>query len=176
MTAMPDTKPESDYEKWDRFLEEPMPDGHSLEALFRHLGIDNMLSGGPDSGEWGHIDLDRLDWWIKWDSTRWDGTPPRSSFELFHTTRAPVWTWTPVGSEGSAISDTDFGKIEQPYVVAEGNVRYTFLSAAYDDGEIIVTVKIGRKKGETVERELSVAALREMIVIKKPLWRRLSRR
>ena len=175
MTAIPSTEPESAYEKWDRFLGEPMPEEQSLEALFRYLGIENMISGGPDSGEWGHVDLDRLDWWVKWDSTRWNDTMTHP-FELFHTTRAPVWTWTPVGSAGGAISDVQYGKIEQPYVVAEGNVRYTFVSAKWRDGEILVMVKIGRSKGETIERELSVAALREMIVVKKPLWRRLSRR
>lgn len=158
------------YEARERFIAAPMQEQDSLGSFFTLLGIDNLLDGAPFGGygvDWGHIKIGDLDSMIKQTSTG----EYASSFTLRHTTKSPETRKTPLGRGGSMLLETSFGEIETPYFVDYTGTKYTFLNAKYRYDEIVVTVQIDEK-----ERDMTVAQLREMIVVKKPKNRWLRRR
>lgn len=164
----------NECEARESFIAEPLREEHSLSSLFSLLGIDNMLDGVPSGGygmDWGHIELGDLDSMIKRTSTGKYASP----FAIFHTTMSPETWKTPIGRGGSAMFTTSFGDVEMPYYVDATGTTYAFDKASFRDGEIVVTVQVGEDKG-TLQRDMTVAELREAIVVKKQKKRWFRRR
>lgn len=158
------------YEARERFIAAPMQEQDSLGSFFTLLGIDNLLDGVPFGGygmDWGHIKIGDLDSMIKQTSTGEYAHP----FAIRHTTEAPTTRGATLQGTGISMFRTSFGEIETPCYVDYTGTKYTFLSAKYRHDEIVVTVQIDEK-----ERDMTVAQLREMVMVKKPKKRWLRRR
>lgn len=161
------------YKAREEFVEAPMPPEESLSALFVELGIANMLDGIPCGGygfDWGHIDIVNLDTYVKRYST--GKYCSGSEFTLRHTTQGPETRSANV-CRGVTMFQTSFGEIEEPFVVAKDGTKYTFASAAFRDGSILVKVNIEKKGVEPKEGMHSVPELHSMIgPLAKPKRRR----
>jgi len=152
-----------DYEARETFLSAAMPSEQSLGDLFAELGITNMLDGIPFGGyglDWGHIDLARIDYYVKQASTGRYGEGHQ--FQLRHTTERAETVSDSV-APGVTMFQTSFGKIEEPWIVALNGIKYTFLSAAYSAGSIMVKTRVERPNIEPIEGVYSVLALRVLI-------------
>lgn len=144
--VLKDEERHREYDDHEAFIDAPMPPGESLGKLFGELRIDYMLDGPPYGGygfDWGHIELARLDAYTKRYSTGKHGEGHQ--FSLLHTAG---------GIEG---------EIEAPYCVARDHTKYTFLTAAYLDGAIVVTTKVEKDGAEAEEGTYTVPNLRAMI-------------
>ncbi len=162
LTAMQEAKSAA-HKAHEQFVEALMPVEESLGAFFAQLGIRNMIDGIPIGAygmDWGHIDVVNLDVYVKRYSTgRYCSD---SDFPLRHTTQGPDTRSANVGG-GVRVYLTSFGEIEEPFVVAKDGTKYTFTTAAYRDGKIMVKTLVGKDGVEPEEGTYSVPELREMI-------------
>ncbi len=147
----------------EEFIDTLMPAEESLGALFAQLGIRDMLDGIPIGAygmDWGHIDLPKLDAYVKRYSTGKHCSD--SDFPLRHTTQGPETRSANV-ARGVTMFQTSFGEIEEPFVVAKGGTKYTFTAAAYRDGSIMVKTLVAKDGIEPEEGTYSVPELQKMI-------------
>lgn len=166
----------ADYKTQEQFIAAPMLPKESLGVLFAELGITNMLDGVPFGGygmDWGHIKLTELDAYVKRYST--GKYCSGAEFALRRTTTVPKTRSASI-ARGVTMVSTSVGEIEEPFVIAKDGTKYTFTSAAYRDGGIMVSVNIEKKGIEPKTGTYPVSDLRSTIGPLSRFRRRLRRR
>lgn len=142
-------------------IKKPLSREESLAWFFYDMGICNFIFGdwlkGVYGWEYGHIELNTLDWRAKCDS--FNENMPEGYF-LKYTANGPE-TIGPWEIRRNSFT-TNRDEIKNPSFTAANGITYTFLSAKYRDRQFFIRTRLGDPKTSSCDEEFTIFQLRVM--------------